>query len=81
MEHTQLMSTNKLTEVASLLVAISCYSIAPLRKEKASVITTKKTDKRQIDWNYFSTLNHLYLHRHIPLELFKLAAYRNLIRN
>lgn len=79
--HTQLMSTNELTEVSSLLVLTSRYSIAPLRKKKpALIITKKKRQKTQIDWNYLSTLNHFYLHRHTPLELFQLAAHRNLIR-
>lgn len=41
-EHTQVMSINELTEVSSFLVVMSCYSIAPLRKKKPALITTKK---------------------------------------
>lgn len=45
-QQTQLMSTNELTEVSSLLVVMSRYSIAPLRKKKPALIKTKTRDKR-----------------------------------
>jgi len=41
-KHTQLMSTNELTEVSSLLGVTSCDYIAPLRKKKPALITTEK---------------------------------------
>lgn len=39
--------------------------------------STPLTSKEDIDWNYLSILNYLYLH--IPLKLLELAAYSNLI--
>lgn len=51
---------------------------AALRR-KSSTSYWKKNQQPQIDWNYPPTLNHLYLHRHTPLELLKIAAQRNLI--
>lgn len=50
-------------------------------KRKSSISNSWEKKQLKMDWNYLSTLNHLYLHRHThtPLELLKIAAHRNLI--
>lgn len=75
---TQPVSANGLTAASALLAVMSCYSIAALRR-KSSIYYSWEKKQPKIDWNYPSPLNHLYLHRHTPLELLKIAAHRNLI--
>lgn len=48
-EHTQFMSENELTEVSSPLVVLSWYSIAPLRKKKPALTTTKKKKTKDVN--------------------------------
>lgn len=66
---------HELTEVSSLLVVTSCYSIASLREEKPAFITSKKKDKRHKLTGITSPhSNHFYLTQAHVIRTFKISS-------